>query len=269
MKKTMVVAAFLLLCVAPLFAQDRCALSPNLLRPYSDPGATANDFSAVRRALWPFMERCPQGPTDHASRKVLFDLYAAEFGQGIDLTREFDLADDRPHSAAREEGIQYSRHEMRVYLDAIVTPADLEFKKTVLSYGGPVAISKLGPVAKDDVVRNATTPTGVVYAYMPATAQQEALGALGYWIDPSNASFSPADKKHFTNILLAYLDHLPPNPASVTDKGLLLEVIHALAKSDSQAAEEGLRALVAKHPEAELLKSATKAADAVHGRRHS
>src|SRR5947209_12492706 len=142
--RKIIIAAFLSLSVAPAFAQDRCILSAELLRPYSDPGATANDFSAVRRALWPFMQRCPAGPTDHASRKVLFELYAAEFGMGVDLTREFDLADSREHSAAREEGIRYSRHEMRVYLDAIVTPADVEFKKTILSYGGPVAISKLG-----------------------------------------------------------------------------------------------------------------------------
>jgi hypothetical protein len=215
------------------------------------------------------MQRCPQGPTDHASRKVLFDLYAAEFGMGIDLTRQFDLADSRERSAAREEGIRYSRYEMRAYLDAIVTPADVEFKKTILSYGRPLAISKLGPAVKDDVVRNATTPTGVVYAYMPATAQQEALGALGYWLDPSTSTFPAADKKHFANILLAYLDHIPPNPTSVTDKGLLLEVIRALGRSDSPSAEDGLRAFLAKHPEAELMKTATKAADAVHGRRHS
>jgi len=267
--KNIVITALLLSCVGTLWAQERCSLSADLLRPYSDPGATAKDFAAVRRALWPFMQRCPAGPSDHASRKMLFDLYAAEFGQGLDLTREFDPADDRSHSAAREEGIRYSRYEMRGYLDAIVTPADVEFKKTILAYGRPLAISKLGPAVKDDVLRNAKTPTGIVYAYMPATAQQEALGALGYWIAPSNSDFSPIDKKRFTSVLLAYLDHLPPNPASVTDKGLLLEVIHALARSDSQAAEDGLRSFVAKHPEAELLKTAAKAADTVHARRHS
>lgn len=267
--RKIIIAASLFLCVGAVSAQDRCTLSPDLLRPYSKPGATANDFSAVRRAIWPFMQRCPNGPTDHASRKVLFDLYQAEFGLGLDLTREFDLADDRNHAAAREEGIQYTRYEMRAYLDAIVTPADLEFKKTILSYGRPLAISKLGPAVKDDVVRNATTPTGVVYAYMPGTAQQEALGALGYWIAPSNPEFGTHDKQRFTNILLAYLDHISPNPSSVSDKGLLLEVIHALGRSDSSAAEDGLRSFLGKHPEAELGKNAANAASAVHGRRHA
>src|SRR5438067_383162 len=102
--KNIIFIALLLFCVGPLAAQEGCSLSADLLRPYSDPGATAKDFAAVRRALWPFMQRCPAGPSDHASRRLLFDLYAAEFGQGLDLTREFDPADDRDHSAAREQG---------------------------------------------------------------------------------------------------------------------------------------------------------------------
>jgi len=268
MKKMMISTVLLVVAVSAL-AQSPCVLSPDLLRPYSEPGSTANDFAAVRRALWPFIQHCPHGPADHESRKVLFDLIAAEFGMGLDLTREFDLADDRDRSAAREEGIRYTRHDLREYLDAIVTPEDVEFKKTILSYGRPLAISNLGPAVKDDVVRNATTPTGVVYAYMMATAQQEALGALGYWIDPSHTDFGSADKKRFTNILLAYLVHLPANPNSVPEKSLMLEVVKALGRSDSQAAEEGLRNFVGKHPEPELLKTATKAAEAVHARRHS
>jgi hypothetical protein len=158
---------------APQAAPYPCTLSPDLLRPYHEGGATANDFAAVRRALWPFIEHCPGGPADHASRKVLFDIIAEEFGMGADISREFDPADDRDRSEARDEGIRYTRRDLRVYLDAIVTPADVEFKKTIISYGRPLAISKLGPAVKDDVIRNATTPTGVVYAYMQATAQQE------------------------------------------------------------------------------------------------
>lgn len=52
-------------------------------------------------------------------------------------------------------------------------------------------------------------------------------------------------------------------------QSLMLEVVKALGRSDSQAAEEGLRHFVGKHPEPELLKTATRAADAVHARRHS
>jgi hypothetical protein len=247
--------------------QYQCTLSPDLLRAYHDGGATANDFAAVRRALWPFIEHCPNGPADRASRKVLFDLIDAEFGMGVDIRREFDPADDRDHAAARDEGIRYTRRDLRTYLDAIVTPADLEFKHTILSYGRPLAIAKLGPAVRDDVVRNATTPTGVVYAYMTTTAQQEALGALGYWIDPANGNFSGAEKNKFTAILLAYLDHVPANGASVSDKSLLLEVINALGRSDSPAVEAALRNFTSKRADADLLHAAQKAANAVHGRR--
>jgi hypothetical protein len=77
---------------------------------------------------------------------------------------------------------------------------------------------------------------GLSHRYHP---QLEAVQVLGFWIDPGNREFSPAEKNDFTRTLVALLPHVQPGVNAYEDR-YFQSALQALAHSDSLDAETAL-----------------------------
>jgi hypothetical protein len=182
-----------------------CTLDRAVLVPYDHPSsATEEEWRDSRRAVFDFTD-CDPDAIDAASRRVFFDVVRAEFE--TDHTAELNRWEEkRPGSEALFEGILIFQHRLRELMDRIVVPADAELAGTILAYGDAKAIAGLGPSVRSDVLRQLGKPARTYGISKQYDAQLEALGALGYWIDPANGSFPAAEKQAFVTILTSLLE---------------------------------------------------------------
>src|SRR6266498_1289747 len=205
-----------------------CTLGPLILRAVNL-NHGEREFGHAKTAIYA-LTACQNGPADYRSRVLFFQFAEQELAHDYTI-----LPKEQPRSEAAWESECHFHTEIREYLDRIVTPQDGPFAPMILRLANRQAISRLGRVAKDDVLRSAQTEQreiGVDH-HLP---QREAIGAIGFWIDPANAEFS-ADEKHEMNaLLIGQLAKFGPSSRSVIPEA----IVEALAHSDRPEAERAL-----------------------------
>ncbi len=214
-------------------------------------------YDRARRALYGLM-MCPDGPADYRSRVIFFKFVEQELAHDYTILGVADR--DQDWREAAFEGELHYHFEIRLYLDRIVTPDDMPFKSMILRLANRQAISRLGRGAKADVLRSAQTDQGEsgIYHHRP---QREALGALGFWIDPANEEFNAAEKQEINAFLIAELSKFGPGRYSVMSDA----IVDSLAHSDRAEAEQALLDFVQRQPASKKY-SALQAAKAVRAR---
>ncbi|MDQ3280296.1 MAG: hypothetical protein M3Q69_02675 [Acidobacteriota bacterium] len=234
--KLFVISFVTLLAVAPLAgaAENRCTLSPSLLAVYDRSNATLEELGETRRTVSAFLG-CDPLHVDSASRRVFFAIVAREFGADV----QSQLASwnaKYPDSEALWDGLTIHQTELRNYMDRLFDPArDAAFKDVVLRYGKAKTIARLGRDAKADVTKSLGTPVtsyGLAHRY---NAQTEALGALGYWIDAADTTFTAEEKRQFAQILTGLLE-VTGKIHGRHQRDMLMTTLASLAHSDDPRA---------------------------------
>ena len=246
-----------------------CRLSDSVLGPYRDANATDAAMAASRRALFELMG-CEPAAIDARSRKIFFEAMDLEFNADHSASIERWA---KAHAAANPEGmfeaVSGLQHEMRAYLDRLYEPAlDAQFEHVVLRYGQAKTIARLGPASKADVIEVLSTSHrryGVGKRHNP---QVDALAALGHWIDPANASFTPVEKYELAQILTALLE-VSENVEPGNHLRLIEATLSSLAKSDDSHAIAAVEKWLArrKDPNDSLSRRAAKTLQEMKGRK--
>lgn len=240
-----------------------CTLDRKVLLPYErGASATEEEWRDSRRAVMDFTY-CEPEAIDRASRRVFFEVVRAEFETDHRPALDRWVA-RRPESEALFDGIRIFDHRLKELMDRIVTPADAEFAGTILSYGNARAIASLGPSVERDVIRQLGKPGRSYGLSRQYDAQLEALGTLGYWIDPANHSFSAVRKEMFTGILTSLLQTSDVVHSSAHAR-VLDAALRALAHSDDPAAGTAVRQWMEKQTDhaQPLYSAAGRAAEAI------
>jgi hypothetical protein len=96
------------------------------------------------------------------------------------------------------------------------------------------------------------------------SSQLEALDALGYWLEPGNVSFTPAEKYEFTQILTGLLD-VSENVAGGHHARLIKAALRSLSRSDDSHAIVRVEQWAEKraHKDDEIAKLAAKTIQAM------
>lgn len=232
MNHTFFAAALILSTALPTFAapSNPCSLDRTVLRAYERPNATLDEMAEARRAVSAFMG-CDPGDIDESSRKVFFSVVEREFR--TDHSSHLATWKQRhTDSDALTDAIALHQHELREYMDRLFDPArDREFRHVVLNYGKAKTIAALGPDAKNDVVKSLRVANHFYGLSQRYNSQIDALAALGYWIDPENASFTPAEKYELTEILTGLL-LVSENVQDGNHRRIVQAALSSLAKSD-------------------------------------
>ncbi len=198
--------ALLVFLSTSALAAAPCTLDREVLLPYElGAAATEEQWRDSRRAIMDFTE-CDASAIDAASRRLFFEVVRAEFEADHKPALERWVA-KRPESEALFEAIRIFEYRLREVMDRIVTPDDGAFAETILAYGSAKAIAALGPAVQRDVIRQLGKPGHAYGVAKQYDAQREAVGALGYWIDPADDSFSAAEKATFVAILTSLLEN--------------------------------------------------------------
>jgi hypothetical protein len=222
-----------------------CKVSPSILEVYRYPtSASSAEWVASRKAVSDLMLRSCEaaGPEDRVSRATLFALLEKEMN--VDYQAVFATWQKRnakPLSESASEGVLYFQRDLLTYIDQIVSPRDVQHADAILEYANGLAISKLGSAVKDRVVQQAGMRPKAIYGLVQQNRQEEAFRAIGYWLDPSDPTFTPAEKRRHA---LELTGILPGDGLLRTDlhMRLVTTVVEALAHSDEAEVEEKLRA---------------------------
>lgn len=211
--KTIVSLLFsvLLMSVTSAHARD-CAISESVLLPYTHGNAaTKLQWRQSGDAVERLFVGCPAGPAGGASRANFFKLVDLVFKTGESAGRESDP--DRSE-AAWESANQYE-YDLRQYMDRIVNEKDVEFKSVILKTANALAISRLGPDAKYDVLRMVHVADPARIGAGHHSAYTQAILALGRWIDPADQRFTADEKREMTDVLMTKASEHPEAASAV------------------------------------------------------
>lgn len=217
-----------------LMAADaqRCTISRDVLRPYTSATATAGDFAASRRAFYARQNvACAPTPWSAAEKAVLFDWLAKEML--VDWQSEFTAWERRGVKVDEfsSEAVAHFQRALLDTIDAVTNAGDMRHRETILRYGSGKAIAKLGSAMHADVLAAAQRPallTGLGRKHNP---QEEAIRAIGIWLDPAEKAFSATEKGTMSRTLMELLsDDGTYQPG---DYKLTNTLIRALGSSDS------------------------------------
>jgi hypothetical protein len=118
-------------------------------------------------------------------------------------------------------------------MDRIVNEKDAEFKSVILKTANGLAISRLGPDVKYDVLRIANVADPATLGAGHHVSYVQAFAAIGYWIDPGEARFANDEKREMTNLLLSKLSPYSGRPLIGQPYEAANSLLTALAHSDS------------------------------------
>lgn len=130
---------------------------------------------------------------------IFFQLVDAVFKAGENTNR----AGDRDRSEAAWESANQYEYDLLQYMDRVVNERDIEFKAVILKTANALAISRLGPDAKYDVLRTVHVADPSTVGAGHHSAYTQAILVLGYWIDPAEERFSTGEKREMTDVLLS------------------------------------------------------------------
>lgn len=205
MKTTLLL--LVLLFVTPAFAAKTspCTLDPSVLAPYRDANATDPQWAASRLALFRFMS-CHPADVDAQSRRIFYEVVDRELNTDhTAYLRRWAAAHADGNPEGAWEAVSILQGELRDYLHRIFDPAldGKEFRHIVLRYGKAQTLAALGPDAQREVLDILSAPDRFYGVSKRLNPKIDALGALAYWIDPANPSFTPVEKAEFARILSA------------------------------------------------------------------
>jgi hypothetical protein len=237
MKSTLVLLS--LLFITPAFAAKTspCTLDSSVLAPWRNANATDEQWAASRRALFDFMSCDPAG-VDAQSRRNFYEVVDREFNTDHTARIQRWAA---AHASANPDGaweaVNNLQYALRNYLHRIFDPArdGKEFKHIVLHYGKAQTLAALGPKAQREVLDILGAPDRFYGVSKSLNPKVDALGALAYWIDPANPSFTPAEKYDFAQILTGLLE-LSESVHNGHHRRLVETALTSLAKSDDSHA---------------------------------
>jgi hypothetical protein len=230
MKKIILAFLTVALTIPTIAHTHECVISKAVLLPYTQGHTvTKHERRQSGDAIEHLFVACPTGPADRASRAIFFQLVDSVFKAGENLPRE---ADPDRSEAAWESARQYE-YDLREYMDRIVNEKDAEFKSVILKTANGLAISRLGPDVKYDVLRiaNVADPATVGAGHHLSFIQ--AFAAIGYWIDPGEARFAGDEKREMTSLLLSKLSPYAGRPLLGQPYQAANSLLTALAHSDS------------------------------------
>lgn len=203
MKSTVVLLTLLLATPASAAKPSPCTLDSSVLAPYRDANATDQQFAASRRTLFAFTS-CDPAVVDAQSRRVFYEAVDREFNTDhTAYIRRWAAAHADGNPEGAWEAVNLLQSEMRNYLHRIFDSArdGKEFTHIVLRYGKAETIAALGPDAQRDVLAILAGPDRFYGVSKKLNPKIAARGALAYWIDPANPSFTPVEKAEFARIL--------------------------------------------------------------------
>jgi hypothetical protein len=236
-----IVSAFLtVLLTTTITAQAHdCTMSESVLLPYTHSSTATNlQWRQSGDAFENLYAHCPAGPADRTSRAVFFQLVELVYKAGETANRG---ERDPDRSEAIWESANQYEFDLRQYMDRIVNERDVQFKSVILKTANGLAISRLGPDVKYDVLRIANVADPATVGAGHHAAYTQAFAAIGYWIDPGESRFASDEKREMTNLLLSKL-------ALYADRSLIGQpyaaansLLTALAHSDSPEALKTLQ----------------------------
>ena len=226
-----------------LLAADaqRCAISRDVLRPYTTAAATHADFAASRRAFYARQSTACAGLAWSATEKdVLYQWLAKEMS--LDWRSTFTAWQRRGAKVDEftSEAVAHFQRDLLETIDAVTTSADLAQRETILRYAGGRAIASLGSEVRADVLAAATRPALLAGLGRKHNAQEEAVRAIGYWLDPADKSIDADEKRQMARVVTGLLSidgSVEPDAYKATTT-----ILWALGRSDSADAAQKLSA---------------------------
>lgn len=217
-----------------LMAADaqRCAISADVLRPYASARATQADFATSRRALYARQSTaCAATPWSAAEKDVLYRWLAKEMSRDWRSTLTDEFA---------SEAVAHFQRDLLETIDAVTNSGDVAHRETILRYAGGKAIAKLGPAVRAEVLAAAQRPTLLAGLGRKHDAQEEAVRAIGYWIDPADKSFNADEKREMARVVSGLLS----DDGSVRPGGYksTTTILWTLGRSNSAQVEQKLSA---------------------------
>jgi hypothetical protein len=221
-----------------------CGVSPALVDVYRNPtSATSAEWTAARKAANDLMlTSCEAGgPKDKASRALIFSLLEKELTVDYDAVfAAWQKRSGKPLSESAAEGVRYFQQDLLSYIDRIVSPQDLPHRRIILEYANGLAIAKLGRAVKDEVIQQSGRRPKTIYGLVRQNRQEEAFRAIGYWLDPADATLTAAEKRQHAMEIAGVL---PPDGVLHSDlhTRMVTTVVEALGHSDETQVEEKIR----------------------------
>jgi hypothetical protein len=220
---------------------ERCAISPDVLRPYAAPAATHADFAASRRAFYGRQSTaCAATAWSAAEKDVLYEWLAKEMSLDwqstfTDWQRRGAKVDERS-----SEAVAHFQRDLLETIDAVTTPAEIAHREAILRYAGGAAIAKLGPAVHDDVLASAQRPALLAGLGRKHDPREEAVRAIGYWLDPANEAFRADQKRQMARVLTGLLS--ADGSVKSGEYKATVTILWALGRSDSADVERELSA---------------------------
>lgn len=224
-----------------------CTVPASVLDIYSKvENASGAEWDAARTATRNVIQACTAAvPKDPASRALLFSLLKQEMLVHYDpILSKWQTRADEYTAESTAEGILSFQQELLALIDRMVVPADVEdvhHKSIILEYANGLAISKLGPAIKDEVLLQSGGRARFIYGLVLHNRQEENFRAIGYWLDSADKTLTAAEKSKFA---LALAQALPQNGIvnNEAHARMVTTILDALASSSDPAVEEKLRA---------------------------
>lgn len=227
-------------CLVAADAQ-RCTISRDVLRPYTAPAATPQDFAASRRAFYARQSTaCVAMPLSATEKGVLYRWLAKEMS--LDWQSTFTAWERRGGKVDEfsSEAVAHFQRDLLETIDAVTTTADVGHRETILRYAGGEAIARLGAEVRADVLASAQRPAPLAGLARKHDPQEEAVRAIGYWLDPANKAFNVDEKRQMASVLTGLLS----GDGSVKSGQYrsTITILWALGRSDSADVEQKLSA---------------------------
>ena len=216
-------------------AAQPCTITREVLKPYAAPAtATQADFAASRAALVEVhTNRCTGKVWTAAEKRVLYEWLVQEMS--LDWQSVFAAWGRRGQTVDADLAWEGPLHFQRQLLEDVAnvtTSADLAYRDTLLRFADGNAIAKLGHAAYADVLAAAQRPALLVGLGRSRNPQEEAIRALGIWLDPDTPGFTAGEKADMARVLMGLLsDDL--SYRSPVEYKMTNTLLRALAQSDS------------------------------------
>lgn len=261
---------------------DRCRLDESVVRTYAASNASDRARGAARRAISDFIG-CDPSSVDGHSRAVFYRVVELQFQQDhADAILRWRKDPSRSNPEGLYDALATHEAELRDYLDRLFDASrDAEFAPVVLRFGKARAIASLGRHGRNDVLNLLSVPNRPYGVGGNYNAQVEAIGAIGFWINPSNAAFARQEKTAFVKVLTDLLDmdaearrtHPSHSAASERSAGhastLIETALEALGRSDDEGAARSVQVWMdMRDPNDPLRAVAAKALASIHKNRN-
>jgi hypothetical protein len=219
-----------------------CTITRDVLKPYASPEtASLADFAAARKTLVAMhTQRCSGKVWTASEKKVLFDWLAAEMS--LDWQNVFTAWERRGVKVDEfsAEGVAGFQRLLLEDLANVTTSADLGYRDTILRYADGTAIAKLGRQVYGEVLAAAQRPALLSGLGRKHDPQEEAIRALGIWLDPADKRFTTDEKQQMTRALTGLLS--ADGSYRPREYRMTVAVLKALGSSDSPEVVEKLSA---------------------------